>query len=157
MTEKNGRGRYADADRLRKCGGIGHPPLPENDLTYILIFQNRKDVCTMTKREMFERIASLHQDEQEIVEFCNYEISLLDKHNSYRTPTKTQKENEKILDVVLEVLGSFSEPLTVTELISTDALSAYSNQKISALLRKLIADGKVVKIVEGKKSRFALA
>lgn len=29
MTKKSGRGRYADADRVRKSGGIGHPPLPE--------------------------------------------------------------------------------------------------------------------------------
>lgn len=75
-----------------------------------------------------------------------------------KTPTKTQKENELIMDQILLTLEMIGEPVTVTELLEY-GIEGYTltNQKTSALLRKLIENGKVVKTIEGKKAKFALA
>ena len=75
-----------------------------------------------------------------------------------KTPTKTQKENELIMYQILLTLEMIGEPVTVTELLEY-GIEGYTltNQKTSALLRKLIENGKVVKTIEGKKAKFALA
>ena len=112
----------------------------------------------MTKKEMFALIATLNADNAEIVEFCNHEIELIDKRSSHKTPTKVQKENEALMNVIEEALLAMNEKTTVTNLIATtETLKDYSNQKISALLRKMVEAGKAVKTMEGKKTYFSLA
>lgn len=69
-------------------------------------------------------------------------------------PTKTQVENENIKAEILDVLTD--EGMTVKEILGL-LEGDYSSQKISALLRQLVAAEKVVKTVEKKVSRFALA
>ena len=71
-------------------------------------------------------------------------------------PTKTQVENEGIKNEILEALAEADEPMTCGEI--TKALEGdYTSQKISALLRQLVAGGKVTKSTEKKVSRFELA
>ena len=112
----------------------------------------------MTKREMYNVIATRNADDAEIVAFCENEIALLDKRKgASKTPTKTQKENEGIKDVILEVLAEADRPMTVTEMIADDRLHAYTNQKVSALLRQMKDAGLVVKTIEKKKAYFAVA
>lgn len=112
----------------------------------------------MTKREMFEMIATVNADNEEIVAFCNHEIELLANRKTSKSPTKTQKENEVIMAQILADLAEFDEPVTVTQLIAEgEGMEGFTNQKISALLRKLVEAGKVVKAVEGKKAVFSLA
>ena len=71
----------------------------------------------MTKKEMFAHIATVNADNAEIVEFCNREIELLNNRKSSKTPTKTQKANEGIMDQIAIDLAEFEAPVTVTELI----------------------------------------
>lgn len=112
----------------------------------------------MTKKEMFATIATINADNAEIVEFCNHQIELLDNRKTSKTPTKKQKENEVIMDTILSALVEMDSPVTVTELIANgEGLEGLANQKVSALLRKLVLDGKVVKATEGKKSVFSIA
>ncbi|MBR3673856.1 MAG: hypothetical protein IKN65_06225 [Clostridia bacterium] len=112
----------------------------------------------MTKKEMFATIATINADNAEIVEFCNHQIELLDNRKTSKTPTKKQKENEVIMDTILSALVEMDSPVTVTELIANgEGLEGLANQKVSALLRKLVLDGKVVKTTEGKKSVFSIA
>ena len=82
----------------------------------------------------------------------------LAKRNSSKTPTKTQKENEAIMEQIAFDLTEFEKPVTVTELIAGgEGLEGYTNQKISALLRKMVERGQVVKTIEGKKAMFSIA
>ena len=82
----------------------------------------------------------------------------LGKRSTKKTPTKTQKANEGIMDTIEVALGKFENPVTVTELIAGgEGLEGLTNQKVSALLRKMIEAGRVVKTIEGKKALFALA
>lgn len=112
----------------------------------------------MTKKEMFAMIATVNADNAEIVEFCNHEIELLSNRKSgTKGQTKTQKENEGIKAVIAEVLTGIGDKVTVTELIADERLNAYTNQKISALLRQMVEAGKVTKVIEGKKAYFEVA
>ena len=75
-----------------------------------------------------------------------------------KTPTKTQKENEVLMEVIVNDLAEIGAPVTVTELIAQgEDLNGYTNQKISALLRKLVEAERVVKTMEKKKAYFAVA
>ena len=69
--------------------------------------------------------------------------------------TARQNENVGVKDTILAVLTT--EGATVTDIQKRDeTLGAMSNQRVSALLRQLIDEGKVVKTVDKKKSYFAL-
>lgn len=114
----------------------------------------------MTKREWFEVLAGLvensnYVDKEGAREFINHELELLEKKSSSSTKTKTQKENEVFVERVYEELTTLDKPMTVTELMgATEYLAQFSNQKLSALIKKLKDSGRVDKIVEGKKSYF---
>lgn len=109
----------------------------------------------MTKKEMFTLIATVNSDNAEIVDFCNHEIELIDKRSSTKSPSKTQKENEVLMDILEEALQNLDAPVTVTELIvTTGAISSLSNQKVSAVLRKMVESGRAIKTVEKKKTYF---
>ena len=81
--------------------------------------------------------------------------SLLSKSTN-RKPTATQVENEQYK---VEILGQLSAiGMTVTEIQhSSETLSELSNQRVSALLKQLVTEGKVVKSIDKKKSYFSLA
>ena len=80
------------------------------------------------------------------------------KRGSSKTPTKTQKENVVIMERIVDALLDAGEPVTVTDLLK-HGIKGYelTNQKASALLRKLVEDGKVNKTIEGKKAKFSVA
>ena len=111
----------------------------------------------MTKKEMFETIATVNADNEEIVAFCEHEIALLANRKTSKSLTKTQKENIEVMDNIKSVLSAMTTPVTVTELLQTEKLQGLSNQKVSALLRKMVIDQTVIKTTEGKKAKFALA
>ena len=112
----------------------------------------------MTQRDFYNEIIALAKanDRNDIVEFAEGRIAVLDKKTANKKPTKTQEENEVLKGVILDTLTN--EGVTVTDLQSkNEELSVLSNQRVSALLRQLVADGKVVKEVDKKKSFFSLA
>ena len=117
----------------------------------------------MTKRDWFEVLASLvensdYTDKDGAMEFINHELELLVKKSSSSTKTKTQKENEVFVERVYEELITLDKAMTVSELMTaTEYLAQFSNQKLSALLKKLVDTGRVDKTVEGKKSYFKVA
>ncbi len=82
----------------------------------------------------------------------------LTKRSASKTPTKTQKENEIIMERIVDALADMGEPTTVTGLLA-HGIEGYelTNQKTSALLRKLTEAGKVIKTIEGKKAMFTIA
>ena len=82
----------------------------------------------------------------------------LAKRSSSKTPTKTQKENEIIMEQIADALADIGEPTTVTNLIKHGVEGfELTNQKASALLRKMVERGLVVKTLEGKKAMFSIA
>ena len=120
-------------------------------------------VRKITKREKFEMIkeivlnASL-ENEAEMVEFLDNEINLLNKKRASGAKTATQKENEVLVERLYEVLAEIGRPVTVSELQKeNEEFGAMSNQKVSALMKKLTDAERVVKTPDKKKSYFSIA
>ena len=118
----------------------------------------------ITKKEMFTMVAKVVENSEvankaEMLEFIAHEVELLEKKNSKTGQTKTQKENEVLMAQLLEALAEFDKPVTVSEFMkeSSHEVATLSNQKLSALLKKLVDSKKVIKTVEKKKSFFSLA
>ena len=82
----------------------------------------------------------------------------LAKRSTSKTLTKTQKENEIIMEHIVDALADIGEPTTITSLLA-HGIEGYelTNQKTSALLRKLVENGKVTKTIVGKKAMFSIA
>lgn len=90
---------------------------------------------------------------------CNMRDSLVKKSATRSKASKANAElNAQIGEVIMSVLASSDEPMTVTEINkSCDELSEYSNQKLSAVLRNLVADKRVVKSQAEKPKRTVFA
>lgn len=110
----------------------------------------------VTQRDMFNEIIALAEsaDREDIVEFAKGRIAQLDKKSSNRKNSKKSEENEGYIALVADVLAG-GERLTVSEIMKRDAtLGTLSNQKISALLRMMIADGGYAKDKDKKSTVF---
>ena len=117
----------------------------------------------MTKKEYFavlaEVVANSNMENKEgALAFIAHEVELLEKKSAKSGQTKTQKENAEILVKIKAELAEVGKAVTITELQAASAeMAQYSNQKLSALLKKLVESGEVVKTTEKKKSYFAVA
>lgn len=112
-----------------------------------------------TKMDNFNALLKLNevQANPDLVAFVKHEIDLLAKKNSgEKKPTKTQEANEVLKQDILEALTE--TPVSVSDLIKTvPSLAELSNQKVSALVRQLVNEGKVVRTEEKRHAKFALA
>lgn len=110
----------------------------------------------ITKRERYEQIKALVKDNAELVEFCDHEIELLVKKNSAeKKPTANQVANEGIKATILASLVESGKAMQIADISkSNEALKDLANQKISALLRQLVAEGKVERTEDKRKAYF---
>lgn len=109
-----------------------------------------------TKKDFFKELLNLVTENAELTAFLNKELELLEKRSSRVNSTKVE-EQEKIKNEILQALKELGGSSTVTEVLGSKTISnRYSNQKISAMLSKLIKDGKVEKTIEKKKSYFSI-
>lgn len=117
----------------------------------------------MTKKEMFQSILAIDAvaANEEMVEFLNHQIALLDSRKSgTKKPSKTQEANIGIKDTICEVLAESETPLRVKDLLEDERLAEFSSSKITALLRQMlpeVGDGRVVRTIEKKVAYFTLA
>ena len=117
----------------------------------------------ITKKEYFAMVVGVVEqanptNKEELLAFINHEVELLEKKSAKSGQTKTQKENEVILKTIVECLATDKTPMTITELQGAyTELANFSNQKLSALMKKLVDNGTVTKTIDKKKSYFVLA
>lgn len=114
----------------------------------------------LTKKEKFAMLKEIVVDmgNDMLVKFIDNEISLLEKKSSKSTQTKTQVENENIKDRIVEVLLELDKSVTITELQgANEEMATYSNQKLSALLKQLVEENRVVRVPDKKKTYFTVA
>ena len=94
----------------------------------------------------------------DIVEFAQHEIDLLNNKANKSTLTATQKENENIKEVILVELERIGKPVTITELLAnSEALNKYTNPKITALCTQLLKANKIVRVQDKKKAYYSIA
>ena len=120
----------------------------------------------LTKKDYFEMIKGICGDREDIINFCDHEIELLNRKNSKTSATKTQKENEKVAEMLIAELAKVAEPTTITNLMNnSEVVKAYrlengnplSNQKISAIFKQLVDNKTIIKVTNKKKSYFSVA
>ena len=148
----------------------GASKLVEGYLLYKKFLQNklkiRKVLISMaekriTKKEKFEMVkelvlASEVDNKDLLVEFIDKEVENLTKKVGAKT--KTQKENEVLVEKVYDELARLGKAVTVTELLKEVEIEGVAtNQKASALLKKLVDAGRVKKVIEKKVSYFEVA
>ena len=123
-----------------------------------------------TKKDFYMEMVEIFQElgKGEYVDFCNHQIELLDKKSTgSKGLTKIQKENETIKDMILEELAKYQSEngITITELLKqSDVLSNYvtvegkniTNQKLSALMKKLVDEKTVSRTTDKKTSYFKI-
>ena len=120
----------------------------------------------ITLKENFERLAGVvkganieETEKNELLLFINNRIEQINKKAS-GTSAK-EKENKalqhQIKVVLLDLLAQQSEPINIATMLKVEPLSQYTNQRISAILTKLIAEGKVERTVIKKVPFFAIA
>ena len=142
------------------------------------ILKKRKEVFTMTekkltKRDMFNRVIELAEvaielemeldfDATEVIDFAEHEIEMLDKKASSKSAKDKEKEkaDEVLISIILETLLG-SAGMTASEILKANAnreeFADVSNQKVSALLKKLVDKDSVKKFTDKRKSYFHLA
>lgn len=94
---------------------------------------------------------------EEAIERLNALKEQLAKRNSsgaLKKPTKTQRENEEFKVKIVDMLKEDVDGMTATEIGSALAVTC---QKASAILSQMVKAETVVKVKEGKVTRFVLA
>lgn len=121
----------------------------------------------ITKAMRFEDIKALLNGQpvtygtsiEDAVDFIDHEVNLLARKNSgeSKKPTKAQEENEGYKALILEFLTD-KDGVTCTEIIKgVTEFEGFNPQKISALMRQLRLQHKVVANEVKGKSLFSLA
>ena len=105
----------------------------------------------LTKKEMFammyEVIKGVEvENKNEMLDFIDHEVELLNRKHSSNGESKTQKENKILMEQLREALAQMPRPVTISEFqnLSTHEVATLSNQKLSALLKKMIDSGTLV-------------
>lgn len=111
-------------------------------------------------------ITAIGDANPEAIEKLNAMIVQLDKRNSKAGPTKTQKLNERIKSIILEILEEAEDYVPMTSLLEDERLVnltendepvKVSSQKAGALLGQLIKAERVVRQVYKKRTLYAIA
>ncbi len=123
----------------------------------------------VTKAQRFSDIKALLMGEDVVygtslktaISFIDHELELLAKKNSGdKKKTDVQIANDGYKALILTYLGTLSEEdvgVTCSEIgKAIPELSEFNNQKISALLRQLVATDEVDKVTSKGKSYFRL-
>lgn len=110
----------------------------------------------MTKKEMFVAIKAMVSENEEMVAFLDHEIELLSKKRSDNS--KAKAESDARAEKVFNALAEMDRPVTISELLtltSDEEVANYTNQRVSALMRKL--GERVVKTMNKGKAYFTVA
>ena len=115
----------------------------------------------VTKRDNFNALLKIEEvaSNEQLVEFINHELELLDKKSASHTTAKTanQKANEEIKTKIVDALVQLGKS-TISELqAGSEEMAEYSNQKLSALLKQLVDSKQVVRTMDKKKAYFEVA
>ena len=91
----------------------------------------------MTRRQRLEAVVEGNIT-PELIESCREELKKLDAE---KVPTQNQVENEKIGELILEILGDGSH--LQIEAIMAELQVGLSRQKVSAICTNLIREGRL--------------
>ena len=116
----------------------------------------------LTKRDHFNTLLQLPEvaANPALVDFINNELDLLARKNNSDNKKPTEKDiaNKELKTAILEFATASGEQHTVTDFIkNVPECAGLSQQRITALVRQLVEDGKMEKVIEKRVSYFKLA
>ena len=110
-----------------------------------------------TKKDLFLEVREVVAGNEELVAFIDHELELLNKKTSTKS-TKVNDEQVALMEKIVNALNEIGRSVTISELQKENAeMAEYSNQKLSAMLKKLVDNKQVTKMVDKKKSYFTTA
>ena len=110
-----------------------------------------------TKKDLFLEVREVVAGNEELVAFIDHELELLNKKASVKS-TKVNDEQVALMEKIVNALNEIGRSVTISELQKENAeMAEYSNQKLSAMLKKLVHNKQVTKMVDKKKSYFTTA
>lgn len=110
-----------------------------------------------TKKDLFLEVREVVAGNEELVAFVDHELELLNKKTSTKS-TKVNEEQVALMEKIVNALNEIGRSVTISELQKENAeMAEYSNQKLSAMLKKLVDNKQVTKMVDKKKSYFTTA
>ncbi len=124
---------------------------------------NTNTTVKVTKKDYFAMVKAIVENTEvenkaDIINFIDHEVELLNKKSAKASTSKKQTENLEIMDTIKAELAKMENPVTVSEFMNqSEEMSKYTNQKLSALLKKLVDANEVIKTIEKKKSYFSIA
>lgn len=95
----------------------------------------------------------------QLTEFINHEIELIERKaaKASGTVSKTAQANMALAEDVFNALADCENAVTISEFqTQCPAFAEYSNQKMSAIFKKLVDSGRVEKTIIKKKSYFSV-
>lgn len=113
----------------------------------------------ITKKQKFEMLRARVEDNDMLIEFIDHEIELLERKSS-KVDTKKSAEHEKIMGYIKSVLYEADAAMKcgdITQRVNAKYNETFQSQKISAMLKKMVESGEVIKSTEKKETFFALA
>ena len=120
----------------------------------------------ITKREKYEMLLGMVEGNDMLTEFINHEIELLSKKSSGGS-AKKDEEQEAFFEVIRDILAECADVKGMQcGAIAKDERAASfewkdgketSSQRVSAMLKKLVDKGDVVKVTDKKVTYFRLA
>lgn len=96
-------------------------------------------------------------DNDEVIEkLTALKVQLAKKSSGERKPTATQKDNIRFKDAIVSEMGDGK--YTITDIMKdVPAVAGLSNQRVSALVRQLVADGILIREEIKRKAYFSKA
>lgn len=113
-------------------------------MTYVRALSYVLDNCNDLPTDVIEKLKALRTQTEK-------------RHSSDSKPTKKQEENTELANQLYELMLMEGGTHTVSEWIAvsnSETVRSLTNQKVSALMRILEQEGKVVKTSEKRKSYF---
>lgn len=109
-----------------------------------------------TKKDYFNMLLEINEvtSNEDLVNFINHELELLDKKNKTKSTelTETQKENLALGNEILEYMKDHKD-ITIAQIRKVWGLSS---QKVTPIMNKLENENKIVRNIEKRVSYFNL-
>ena len=115
----------------------------------------------LTKRDHFNTLLQLPEVAANpvLVDFINNELDLLARKNNSDNKKPSEKDiaNQGLKTAILEFATASGEQHTVTDFIkNVPACAGLSQQKISAMVRQMVEDGNLEKVIVKRVSYFRI-
>lgn len=143
-------------------------PLATISISQREVWQNMENKITKKEKYMLLKgivEKSSYKDKAGMLDFLDHEIYLLNKKSTSKSKVDSELENE-----VLSILKAADHDLSVSDILSHESVKTYtvkesgkevikntSNQKMTAVLKKLTNDKKIIRIEDKKKAYFRIA